>query len=289
MTIRVKTKSRKASELDALRKIAVAVNSQIDDLDQLMSLILTHASGLAGAKHGALMLYQQETESLHIVASVGEDWTPEKRAHTTPIGQGTTGKVFAAKEPYLCPDTKADSNYFALFDSVLSELAVPVVSQGRAMGVIIVDSDRQDAFSQADQDWLFLMAEFAAIAIENARQFNYNKATRERWTQIFDAMPDAMVIGDEDFNVERANEKYYDFFKVSPDQVLGHGLFQVFGLIAGFGTSPGWEDRLRQGEKIDEVFREMATQKQYRWRAQRVHPGGKPIYLCSFEERDCNC
>ncbi len=98
-----------------------------------------------------------------------------------------------------------------------------------------------------------------------------------------------MVIGDEDFNVERANEKYYDFFKVSPDQVLGHGLFQVFGLIAGFGTSPGWEDRLRQGEKIDEVFREMATQKQYRWRAQRVHPGGKPIYLCSFEERDCNC
>ena len=286
MTPKPKTRARKTTELEAFRKIVMAINSHIDDLGEVVNLILTNACELIRANHGSLMLYRQETETLQIAAVVGEDWTPEKRACVLPLGEGITGRVVATGEPYLCPDTKVDSNYFALFENVASELAVPVISQGRTLGVINVDSDRLGAFTKTDLDLLTMFADHAAIAIENSRQFNYTQASRERWLQIFDALPDALIIGDADFNVERANEKFYRFFKVTPDQVLGHALFQVLSLIAGFGNPPALEDRLRQGEKIDASFLEIASQKVYRWRALRVAPGDKPVYLFSFEERE---
>lgn len=286
MTPKPKTRGRKTTELEAFRKIVMAINSQIDDLGKVVNLILTKACELIRADHGSLMLYRQETQTLQIAAVVGEDWTEGKQACAMPLGEGITGRVVATKEPYLCPDTKADSNYFALFDNVASELAVPVISQGRTLGVINVDSDRLGAFTQTDLDLLTMFADHAAIAIENSRQFNFTKASRERWLQIFDALPDALIIGDADFNVERANEQFYQFFKVSPDQVLGHALSQVLSLIAGFGNPPFLEDRLRQGEKIDATFVEIASQKPYRWRALRVAPGDKPVYLFSFDERE---
>ncbi len=289
MTIKGKTRSRKLAEPEALRRVVAAINHQLDDLDHLTQLIAATACDLTFAAHGVLLLNGPETGVLHVAATAGEGWTDEKRALTAPIGQSPAGMVFGNKTPYMCPDTKAAASGPSWFAEAASELAVPIVSQGQTLGVLFVDSTQLGAFAKADQDRLALLADLAAIALENTRLFNTHKNARERWSQLFDTMPDAMLVVDSEFNVERVNDRFHAFFQLPPSHVLGHNLTEVLDLVPGFNTTEDLVTRLREGGKIDALFRERASQKQFRWRAQRVSQDGRPFYLLSFEERDCEC
>jgi PAS domain-containing protein len=245
---------RKLSELAALRKIVIAINSQIGDLDAVVHLILTSVCELIGARHGSLMLIHSGSNSLHIAAVVGDDWTLEKKACTLALGEGITGRTAVTGQAYLCHDVSKDSHYFPLFDYIVSELAVPVVSQGRVLGVINVDSERMEAFTTADLDLVAMLADHAAIAIENARQFQLARSDRERWLQLFNMLPDGVLLCDATGNVERANAHFTKLFNLAPDQVLGCSVDVVLRPFLSSGLENGWESLLRDGQALNAVF-----------------------------------
>jgi GAF domain-containing protein len=60
-----------------------------------------------------------------------------------------------------------DSRYVAVRRGVKSELAVPLEVNGETRGVLNMDSDRPDAFSQDDQELLQELAVQAAKVIQN--------------------------------------------------------------------------------------------------------------------------
>lgn len=245
---------RKLSELAALRKIVIAINSQIDDLDAVVRLILTSVCELIGARHGSLMLIHTGGNSLHIAAVVGEDWTMQKKACVLALGEGITGRVAATGQAYLSPDVSKDSHYFPLFDYIVSEMAVPVVSQGRVLGVINVDSERMEAFTPADMDLVAMLADHAAIAIENARQFQLARADRERWLQLFNTLPDGVLLCDASGNVERANANFSRLFNLAPDQVLGYAVDVVLKPYLISGLESGWDSLLKNDQALNAVF-----------------------------------
>jgi GAF domain-containing protein len=91
--------------------------------------------------------------------------------------QGITGWVADAGEPLLVPDVSQEPLYLKVADTeTRSELAVPIKTKEKVIGVINVESDRLDAFDVSDLAVLQSLAHQAAIAIENARLF----AERER-------------------------------------------------------------------------------------------------------------
>ena len=59
-----------------------------------------------------------------------------------------------------------------------SELAVPLFDDAKVVGVIDVDSDVPDNFSEDDRELLQTFAGVAAIAIRNARLFSQQGAAR---------------------------------------------------------------------------------------------------------------
>src|SRR5258708_17298222 len=88
-----------------------------------------------------------------------------------PLGQGITGTAAATGHSVRVSDTSRDSRYINAIDSVRSELAVPLMSQGKCVGVLDIQSRHLDYFTRDQQNILTLLASRLAVAIENARLF----------------------------------------------------------------------------------------------------------------------
>ena len=88
-----------------------------------------------------------------------------------PIGQGITGTAAAGGHPVRVSDVTKDSRYINAIDSVRSELAVPLMIQGKCIGVLDIQSNHLDYFTPDQQRILTMLGSRLAVAIENARLF----------------------------------------------------------------------------------------------------------------------
>src|SRR5580700_11360675 len=96
-----------------------------------------------------------------------------------PIGQGITGTAAATGHPVRVSDTSKDDRYIAAIENVRSELAVPLMLQGKPVGVLDIQSRHPDYFTPEQQSILTLLAGRLAVAIENARLFQRVRAQAE--------------------------------------------------------------------------------------------------------------
>jgi signal transduction histidine kinase/CheY-like chemotaxis protein/HAMP domain-containing protein len=130
-----------------------------------------------------------EGDELVFKAGSGAVWeNPQFRPPRLKVGQkgpvprepeGITGWVAYHGEPLLVPDLSQESRYYGLPEAseMQSELAVPLKTKERVIGVLHAQSERLNAFDESDLAVLQSLAHQAAIAIENARL--YDQAQRE--------------------------------------------------------------------------------------------------------------
>ena len=88
-----------------------------------------------------------------------------------PVGKGVTGTAAATGQAVRVGDVAKNEHYINAIDSVRSELAVPLMLQGKCTGVLDIQSNHLDYFTPEQQSILTLLASRLAIAIENARLF----------------------------------------------------------------------------------------------------------------------
>jgi sigma-B regulation protein RsbU (phosphoserine phosphatase) len=158
-----------AEVLATLAEIGEEVNASLD-LDE----VLARAAALI-KRHidyeifGVLMIEGNGTYLRHRFA-IGY---PRELAENLriPMGQGITGTAAATGHSVRVSDTSKDPRYINAIDSVRSELAVPLIFQGKCVGVLDIQSRHLDYFTRDQQNILTLLASRLAIAIENARLF----------------------------------------------------------------------------------------------------------------------
>jgi signal transduction histidine kinase/DNA-binding response OmpR family regulator/HAMP domain-containing protein/HPt (histidine-containing phosphotransfer) domain-containing protein len=122
-----------------------------------------------------------EGDELVFKAGAGAVWEiPHFQPPRLKVGrEGITGWVAQSGEPLLVPDLSQESRYYGLPEAseMRSELAVPLRTKEKVIGVMHVQSDHLNAFDESDLEVLQSLAHQAAIAIENARL--YDRAQRE--------------------------------------------------------------------------------------------------------------
>jgi sigma-B regulation protein RsbU (phosphoserine phosphatase) len=96
-----------------------------------------------------------------------------------PIGQGITGTAASTGHSVRVGDVTQDPRYINAIDTVRSELAVPLMFRGTCIGVLDIQSRQPDYFTKNQQNILTLLASRLAIAIENARLFQKERAQSE--------------------------------------------------------------------------------------------------------------
>lgn len=150
--------------LSLLYQVSNVIHSTLDP-QQALKLILGEAVRLMRASSGSVVLVNPTTGFLEIQASIG---LPEQASDLRlRVGEGVTGWVARSGKPARVGDVRSDKRYIPVRGEIRSELAVPFEVGGDVRGVLNVDSDRENAFSAADQELLEAVALQAARVIAN--------------------------------------------------------------------------------------------------------------------------
>jgi signal transduction protein with GAF and PtsI domain len=168
--------NRLVAELTTLYAIGQAVTAVLD-LDKLLTRIVEASVYLCHAEEGTLYLIDQESGDLFMTATQGMG---EKSAHGVRlrVHDSLLGTVAQSGKPSILtsesarPELKVHTGY-----TVYSLVNVPLQVKDRTIGVLSVANRlRYRNFTQADVTRLNGLANYAAIAIENARLYD---ATRK--------------------------------------------------------------------------------------------------------------
>lgn len=124
----------------------------------------------------AILLLNEKTQELRFRFQVG--YPPEfaERAGVK-VGEGVTGQAAQSRQAVLVDDVTQDPTYIAAVPNVRSELAVPLITKNRVIGVIDLEAREPGYFNEEHSRLLTLVASRIAGGIENAQL--YTRTTRQ--------------------------------------------------------------------------------------------------------------
>ncbi|HUT53692.1 MAG TPA: sensor domain-containing diguanylate cyclase [bacterium] len=164
--------SRTDGTLGILREVGKALTATLD-LDQVLSVIMDMIAKLYEPKNWSLLLVDEETEELYFQIVVGKA-SQKLRNIRMKIGEGIAGWVAKNGEPLIIPDVDQDQRFAKWVDQksgfkTKSIVCIPLISKGRTLGVIELINVAEAHREKEHLELLEALADFAAIAIENAR------------------------------------------------------------------------------------------------------------------------
>jgi class 3 adenylate cyclase/putative methionine-R-sulfoxide reductase with GAF domain len=160
-------------ELDTIRQIGSALASSTFDISKVLKYTLDMIREVMNVEAGSLLFL--EDSELEIAVAFNIKIKAMKKFRLK-IGQGIAGYVAARGEAIIVNDTEKSSHFFPMVDeksgfATRSALCVPMISQGRVIGVIEVLNKIIGEFSIDDRDLLQAIATSVSIALENARLY----------------------------------------------------------------------------------------------------------------------
>lgn len=174
---RVRFRER-AELLDFLLEVTAAISSTLD-LDQLLANVADIVTQVIPHDLFAILLYSERRRGLTIRHARGHRDEVVKNL-TIGLGEGITGIAAQSRTPILVGDVRSDPRYLNAMDAVRSELAVPMTARGKLVGVIDVQSTRENAYNEQDRALLMLIASRVAASLDNARL--YRRVERQNRT-----------------------------------------------------------------------------------------------------------
>lgn len=169
--------------VDKINAFALAMLDQAELDDLLWSI----AQSVGDVMHfNDCVIYLRDDDKLIQMAAFGIKNPKDREIYERieiPVGQGIVGTVAATGIAENVTDTRKDPRYINDQFNGLSELAVPVIYEGKTIAVIDTESDKPNDYSEFDQALLQVIANIASPRIASAQYQQKLKRTQARLTQ----------------------------------------------------------------------------------------------------------
>jgi diguanylate cyclase (GGDEF)-like protein/PAS domain S-box-containing protein len=155
--------------LDCARDVSACL-----DLDSVLERSFLALRKVVDFDGGSIQLVEGEVVRL---AATDPPAPPEALNASIPVGKGIAGTIAATGEPRYLPDitivasVQSNAPRNAVSGGVRSYYGVPLLAEGRVIGVLQVDSTRVDAFDEQDRLLVLSFASVVASAVQTARLF----------------------------------------------------------------------------------------------------------------------
>ncbi len=164
---------RRARELTLLNEINRTISDSLD-LDVVMSRAARSLSEQLGYRY--VSIYTVEGNGLLCKAATGDDSTLGK---LWPLAQGIIGRVARTGRPAFVPDTSSDPDYVSVHADVVGEICVPILREGRVLGLVNVEESQAGTLKEDDLAVLGVLSAQLAVAATNAAL--YREALGREW------------------------------------------------------------------------------------------------------------
>lgn len=237
--------ARRLEELEVLARIGRTVTAVLD-LDEVLTTVVDSAVRLTGAEEGSLLLLDEESGQLYMRASKNFD---EEFASTfrLQVRDSLAGQVLESGEPVVIDQSSPQKIKTAYL--VVSLIYVPLRVRGHTIGVLGVDNRKVGhTFSPNDVTVLGAMADYAAIAIENARLYRRTEAERAKLETILTQTENGVIVVDPENRLLLINRAAREAFEVNGRVQIGQSVVEtidhprLMSLLRSPGNSPGREE-----------------------------------------------
>ncbi len=183
----------RVNEMDELVKLSRIITSSLD-LDSVLTSIVTSAVQLTGSEEGHLLLLDEATNDLYMRA--GRNFEENfARTFRLPVKDTLAGQVMETGQGIsFCQDSpnKIKTSYL-----VYSLIYVPLRTNERTIGVLGVDNRRaKRPFSTHHEQLMNVLADFAAIAIQNAQVYEESQRERFKFETVITSIQDGVILLD---------------------------------------------------------------------------------------------
>ncbi|HYX70871.1 MAG TPA: GAF domain-containing protein, partial [Terriglobales bacterium] len=219
------------------------------DVDTVLHQILLIVRNYFGITNCAVFLVDATASELYVRAQNGydEELTRERRFR---IGvDGVTGWVAHAKTPLYVPDVSKEPRYRVGDARVRSELALPLVARDEIIGVLDIESDKLDFFSDDMIGLLALFAGQAAVALENARLYSTERRRMRQLELINLIARSATAANDVEQFLATMADLIYDTFEGTEVCILLRDVAGTLALRAHAGSQQPVLERFHASER----------------------------------------
>lgn len=162
--------TRVTENLRMFHDVARALTSALE-LEPLLRAILSLMEDFFGPEQWSLMMMDEETDELYYALTNGIDFAKVEKLRIKK-GEGIAGYVAATGNPLVVPDVQKHPDWreFAKEHHLQSIACLPIRHGKRTLGVLQLNNSKLDLLPDGSVQFLRVLCDYAAIALENARQ-----------------------------------------------------------------------------------------------------------------------
>jgi|SRR5579863_527892 len=172
---------KRAQQIQTLSQVSRTITSN-RYLEEILNLIVTMTANMMNSKICSIMLLNEEEGELKIAATQSLSEEYKRKAHLK-VGESVSGRVVKEGHPITVSDVTQEPLYkyqeLAQREGLCSLLSVPMMIKDRVIGVVNLYTAVEHHFSEEEIHLLQVIANQAAVAIENTQLVQKSYAMQE--------------------------------------------------------------------------------------------------------------
>lgn len=213
-----KTLQAQLSSLQSLQKISSQITASLD-LDQVLRTVVDASVNLAEAEKGSLLLLDENTGELTIRAYY-DNKDDASKTYRLPVKDTIIEQVVTSGKPVHIENNEPVQILGSI--QTRSGLYIPLKLKNRVIGVLGVNNLQENKlFTQDHIAIISALADFAAIAIQNAMLFASIQLEREKLETSLTNIEDGIIIIDSDNQFILINRKARELFAIHEKNIAG--------------------------------------------------------------------
>lgn len=196
---RVAERTQALTNVAEISTAAATYNNEQEMLESVVRLTQRRF----GLYHAHVFVFDEASNELRIVACGWKEGDEHEGTHgttTIPLEQeqSLVARAARTRQAVIVNDVRSDAGWLPnpLLPDTASEMAVPLIAGEKVLGVLDVQSEQLNAFTQADADIQTTLASQVAVSLQNAELFTRVETALQESRSLVDNAPEAIIIVD---------------------------------------------------------------------------------------------
>lgn len=220
LLLSLEREGRRSRQLMLVSDLGHKVNSILDD-ELLLRQAAADIHRTFGFHNVMIFMRADDDRTRLVLKAQASDYEAPSHLHAgVRIDEGVVGRVFRRGAPEVVTDVARDPDFLRWYPDTQAEIGVPIKIAGEIVGVLNVESDRIGSFGEEERLVLETVANQLAIAIENARLFGLVREREDRYRELVESNPGAVIHLDADGAITFVNPAAVDLTGRARDDLI---------------------------------------------------------------------